>query len=102
MWMTCTRRTLLACAFALVPLSVFAQGNDTLKIGVSGPFSGGSSPMGESMRNGIRLAAEEINSIGGINGRKIELIERDDQALPEVGSVGSQPLPGTPVHVASQ
>ncbi|MGH8809771.1 MAG: ABC transporter substrate-binding protein, partial [Noviherbaspirillum sp.] len=57
-----------------------------LKIGVSGPFSGGSSPMGESMRNGIRLAVEEINNIGGIHGRKIELIERDDQANPDVGA----------------
>lgn len=57
-----------------------------LKIGVSGPFTGGSSPMGESMRNGIRLAAEEINAIGGINGRKIELIERDDQANNAIGA----------------
>ncbi len=65
-----------------------AQGNfgPTIKIGVSGPFSGGSSPMGESMRNGIRLAAEEINSIGGINGSKIELIERDDEAKNDVGA----------------
>ena len=57
-----------------------------IRIGVSGPFSGGSSPMGESMRNGIRLAVEEINSIGGVDGRKIELLERDDQANPEVGA----------------
>lgn len=57
----------------------------TIKIGVSGPFSGGSGPLGESMRNGIRLAVVEINDIGGINGKKIELIERDDQAKNDVG-----------------
>lgn len=40
--------------------------------------------MGLSMRNGIRLAIEEINSMaGGVNGRKIELVERDDTANPE-------------------
>ena len=57
-----------------------------IRIGLSGPFSGGSSPMGESMRNGIRLAVQEINAIGGINGRTIELIERDDQANNELGA----------------
>jgi len=32
------------------------------------------------MRNGIRLAVDEINGIGGVGGRKIALIERDDKA----------------------
>jgi branched-chain amino acid transport system substrate-binding protein len=58
--------------------SAFAA--DPIKIGVSGPFTGGSSPMGVSMRDGVKLAASEINAKGGILGRKIELIERDDQA----------------------
>jgi branched-chain amino acid transport system substrate-binding protein len=57
----------------------------TIKVGVSGPFTGGSSPMGQSMRNGIRLAVEEINGIGGVNGKKIELVERDDESKPAVG-----------------
>ncbi|OGB23654.1 MAG: hypothetical protein A3I66_24390 [Burkholderiales bacterium RIFCSPLOWO2_02_FULL_57_36] len=59
---------------------------ETLRIGVSGPFTGGSSPMGESMRNGIRLAVAEINGIGGVHGKKIELIEKDDEAKPEIGA----------------
>jgi len=42
--------------------------------------------MGESMRNGVRLAVDEINSIGGIHGRPIEVIERDDQANNELGA----------------
>jgi branched-chain amino acid transport system substrate-binding protein len=42
--------------------------------------------MGESMRNGVRLAVDEINSIGGIHGRLIEVIERDDQANNELGA----------------
>lgn len=58
--------------------SVFAA--DSIKIGVSGPYTGGSSPMGVSMRDGVRLAASEINAKGGILGRKVELVERDDQA----------------------
>jgi len=58
--------------------SAFAA--DPIKIGLSGPFTGGSSPMGVSMRDGVKLAAAEINAKGGVLGRKIELIERDDQA----------------------
>lgn len=58
--------------------SAFAA--DPIKIGLSGPFTGGSSPMGVSMRDGVKLAASEINAKGGVLGRKIELIERDDQA----------------------
>lgn len=58
----------------------------TVRIGLSGPFTGGSSPMGESMRNGVRLAVDEINSAGGIQGVPIELIERDDNANEKVGA----------------
>ena len=88
MFHTHCRRALLLCAISLVPAFALAQAGDTspIRIGVSGPFSGGSSPMGESMRNGIRIAVEEINNIGGVNGRKIELIERDDQANDEAGA----------------
>ncbi len=57
-----------------------ASAADPIKIGLSGPFTGGSSPMGVSMRDGVKLAADEINAKGGVLGRKIELIERDDQA----------------------
>ncbi|MEO0315916.1 MAG: hypothetical protein RI928_2372 [Pseudomonadota bacterium] len=65
---------------------VFSAPEEPIRIGLSGPFTGGSAPMGESMRNGVRLAVEEINSIGGIHGRLIELIERDDQANNELGA----------------
>lgn len=61
-----------------------------IKVGVIGPFTGGSSPMGVSNRGGIRLAVKEINAAGGINGNKIVLIERDDEAKNERGVQISQ------------
>jgi branched-chain amino acid transport system substrate-binding protein len=70
--------------------STFAA--DTIKIGVSGPYTGGSSPMGVSMRDGVRLAASEINAKGGILGRQLELVERDDEAKNERGVQVSQEL----------
>lgn len=76
--------TVLA-AFGLAAASGAAAG-ETIRIGVFCPFSGGSADMGVSMRNGIRLAIEEINGMaGGVNGKRIELVEVDDQGNPEVG-----------------
>jgi branched-chain amino acid transport system substrate-binding protein len=69
-----------------------AAGGDAIKVGVYGPFTGGSSPMGASMRDGARLAADEINAKGGVLGRKIQLVERDDQATPERGAQVMQDL----------
>ncbi len=63
-----------------------------IKIGVYGPLTGGSSPMGLSMRDGVRLAADEINAAGGVLGRQIELVERDDQATNERGAQVMQDL----------
>lgn len=70
--------------------SAFAA--DPIKIGVSGPYTGGSSPMGASMRDGVRLATSEINAKGGVLGRQIELVERDDEAKNERGVQVSQEL----------
>jgi branched-chain amino acid transport system substrate-binding protein len=73
-------------------LSMTAMAADPIKIGVSGPFTGGSAPMGVSMRDGVRLAAAEINAKGGVLGRKIELVERDDEAKNERGVQVTQEL----------
>ncbi|HTP49948.1 MAG TPA: ABC transporter substrate-binding protein [Anaeromyxobacteraceae bacterium] len=62
-----------------------SAGGEPIKIGVYGPYTGGSAGMGVSMRNGVRLAADEINASGGVLGRKIELVERDDEAKNERG-----------------
>ncbi|MDR3515689.1 MAG: ABC transporter substrate-binding protein [Azospirillaceae bacterium] len=65
---------------------------DPVKIGLSGPFTGGSSSMGVSMRDGVKLAVDEVNRAGGVLGRPIALIERDDQAQNEVGVQIAQEL----------
>jgi len=69
-----------------------ASATETIKIGVSGPFTGGSAPMGISMRDGLRMAASEINAAGGVLGRRIQLVERDDQASPTRGVRVAQEL----------
>ena len=82
----------LLVALALTTWSLSSIAADTIKIGVSGPFTGGSAPMGVSMRDGVKLAAKEINDKGGILGRKIELVERDEEAKNERGVQVAQEL----------
>jgi branched-chain amino acid transport system substrate-binding protein len=81
-------------ALGTVALSIAAVSfaADTIKIGLQGPLTGGSSPMGVSMRDGAKLAVTEINAKGGILGRKIEMIERDDEAKNERGVQIAQEL----------
>jgi branched-chain amino acid transport system substrate-binding protein len=77
-------------ALACVAASAFAA--DPIKIGVDGPFTGGSSSMGVSMRDGVRLATEEINKAGGVLGRPLQLVERDDESKNERGVQIAQEL----------
>jgi branched-chain amino acid transport system substrate-binding protein len=73
-------------------LSTAALAADPIKIGLTGPFTGGSASMGVSMRDGVKLAVDEINKAGGVLGRPIELVERDDEAKNEVGVQIAQEL----------
>jgi branched-chain amino acid transport system substrate-binding protein len=72
--------------------SASALAAEPIKIGVAGPFTGGSAPMGVSMRDGVKLAVADINAKGGVLGRQIQLIERDDEAKPERGVQIAQEL----------
>ena len=56
---------------------------DTIKVGVYGDLTGQTSSFGQSTKNGIELAVEEINNAGGVNGKKIQLVVEDDQGRPE-------------------
>lgn len=59
------------------------QTGDTIKIGVYGDTTGATSSFGQSTKNGIQLAFEEINAAGGVNGKKLEMVFEDDQGTPE-------------------
>ncbi len=85
------KHVLLAAAFGAAGITA-ALAADPIKIGLSGPFTGGSSAMGVSMRDGVKLAVEEINKKGGVMGRPIAIVERDDEAKNEVGVQVAQEL----------
>jgi branched-chain amino acid transport system substrate-binding protein len=58
---------------------------DTLKIGVIIPLTGNSAANGQSMRDGILLAVDQINKRGGVNGAKIEAVIADSRSDPQGG-----------------
>lgn len=69
-----------------------ASPGNPLKIGLIGPFTGPSADFGVPMLNGVQLAVDEINAVGGYLGRKIEIVRKDDQANPDVGLKMSQEM----------
>lgn len=90
--MNLRRRLFTIAAAAALLTNGVSYAQEAIKIGVSGPYTGGSSSMGVSMRDGVRLAVKEINAAGGVNGKKIEIIERDDEAKNERGVQIAQEL----------
>lgn len=88
------KRSLLCLALLLAAAPALAA--DTIKLALTGPYSGGSAPMGTSARDGSKLAIEEINAAGGIDvgGKKlkIEIVERDDEAKNDRGALIAQEL----------
>jgi branched-chain amino acid transport system substrate-binding protein len=66
-------------AASLLFLSACGSGGP-IQIGLAGSLS---DPVGVPMKHAAELAVEEINAQGGINGRPLELVERDDYADPD-------------------
>ena len=85
---------LLTAAVWMAPAAAHAQtGSSTpVRIGVVGPFTGPSADFGIPMLNGIKLAVDEINAVGGYLGRPLELVVKDDTADPDQGRKVSQEL----------
>ena len=79
---------------------------DTIKIGVAGPHSGDLASYGIPTINAAKLVVEKQNAMGGICGRKIELVIEDDVCKPEVATntatkLASQGVPAVIGHICS-
>lgn len=67
----------LGC-FALLFFLTACAPQEPIRIGLLAGLSDRGSDFGESVRNGVILAVEQQNQAGGIDGRMIELLVRDD------------------------
>lgn len=56
-----------------------------IRIGLMGPFTGPGGAYGLAIKRGAQMAVDDFNKEGGVNGRKIALIERDDKSNPPDG-----------------
>jgi branched-chain amino acid transport system substrate-binding protein len=88
------KRSLISLAVSLVLLLTFAckrgtqestTATDTgnIKVGVFADLSGPTSGAGQSVKNAVEIARDEINQAGGINGRQLEVFVEDDKGTSE-------------------
>lgn len=78
-------RKLVAAVLALamaMSLCAFASAEDTIKIGMSGPLTGGAAVYGLAVEHGAQIAVDEINALGGV---QLELLAEDDENDAEKG-----------------
>src|SRR6201982_596751 len=85
-----SRRALLVGAALMISAPTFAQ--DTIKLGLVAAMSGQSAKSGEAIVRGLSLAIDEINARGGLLGKKVELLVRDDESNPAKGVIAAREL----------
>ena len=91
------RRAFLATSAAAaatvgLPSILKAQSKEPLRIGCPLPLTGPFAALAADMQRGAVLAADELNAKGGVMGRKVEVLFRDDQLKPAIGAQRTKEL----------
>ena len=76
----------LVIAAGLCPLLFAPEAGaaNTIKIGIVDSYSGGAAAFGLDLLDGFKMAVAEINGQGGVLGKKIEYVTRDEKFQPAV------------------
>jgi len=69
----------------IFPIISCTSENEVIKIGFSFELTGPNSELGRDAMYGSLMAIQEINDAGGIDGKKLELVIRDDLGNPDEG-----------------
>jgi branched-chain amino acid transport system substrate-binding protein len=77
-----TRTIRLAVVAAATFCTIGAAQAQDVKLGFAGALSGPASFVGIEIKRGAEIAIDEINAKGGVKGRKLVLISRDDEHNP--------------------
>lgn len=88
-----------AAASAALPWRVLAQGNEPIKIGYLAPLSGANEVIGRDQLIGAQIAVDQINKEGGVMGRPLELVVRDDASKPDKGVAVVRELAGSGINL---
>ena len=91
----CRRFPIIACLLLLAfwCYSTFAVAA-TIKIGEINPLSGRLAKQGVEIHQGVEVAVAEVNETGGLDGRQVEVISRDDHSQPDVAISRAEELCG--------
>jgi len=73
-------------------LSAPLLAEEPIKVGLVAALSGQSAKSGEALTRGLTVAIDEINANGGILGRPVQLIRRDDESNPAKGMLAAREL----------
>lgn len=74
------RSFVLLVSILVSSAAAIAAGN--IKIAIDAEFGIPGSTSAQAVRNGAQVAVNEINAAGGVLGRKLEIVERDNRAVP--------------------
>ncbi len=85
-------RCLLLAGAALLCTVVACGEKKPIRIGFSATLTGQYSDLGVHGRNGAQLAVEAVNAKGGVAGRRLELVIRDDKGSPEEAVLADKTL----------
>jgi branched-chain amino acid transport system substrate-binding protein len=85
-------RVWLRC-FSMIGLMVAAHGHaEDIKIGLVAALTGPSAQSGEAITRGLTIAIDEINAKGGVLGKRLTLVRRDDESSPPKGMAAAREL----------
>lgn len=73
----------LFAAMAMAGVASYSVAADTIKIGLAGPVTGPVAQYGEMQFVGAKMAIEQINKAGGVNGSMLEGVVYDDACDPK-------------------
>jgi branched-chain amino acid transport system substrate-binding protein len=88
----------IVAAFIAAPflLATPIRAQDVIKIAAGAPLTGSLAKQGQEVANAVKLAADEWNAKGGVLGKKIVVMEADDQGNPQVGVAAAEKVAADP------
>lgn len=103
--MRATSAVVLAAAISVVAAACSSSGStqgttssssssSVIKVGMIAPLTGAFAPLGKGDEQGAEIAVSQLNSSGGIDGHKVDLIIKDDKTDPTQSVIDFQALQG--------
>jgi branched-chain amino acid transport system substrate-binding protein len=94
-----SRRSVLAGLASAPLVPALARAADPIRVGLIIPLSGGAGRQGQDVTHAVQGMAALINESGGVLGRPVEILVRDDESTPAIGVAKANELAAAGVAV---